>query len=212
MSRKHDLFHFFTVKKEKSFLLPESTDKPVEYSVMTPEMLDYFFKRKSNTIKSMSKEDLYTVCNAYFFPEYKEVFGRVGQMSQLADRGAPRFPVKILGTMIISGVSRIIKIDVTSASQTGVSLRLQDRRGELPFKQGDKVWVVLNVFKNKKVKFRCRVAWIGEQKLNGLEILSVKESKAWESYVRHLEAPLQVARLVETTKISRTRRRTTAGN
>lgn len=177
-----NLFKYFTETELPFFKYPTRRFRTSNDPVMTPEMLDYFFNRKTQVFASLGDREKAILRALYDAPNYQPVLPASNVDARLLNsRLEPRYEVACAGRLILG--SRKLSIEVIDASNTGFQARLSE-----PIRFSSPVRADVAIADFEIAKLRCKPVWHDERGVYGFTI--DEASANWQRFVRHLRRDL----------------------
>ena len=188
-----NLFHYFHLDEFDNFKFPERPFYSAHDLTFTPNLIDYFFKHKTEVINEFSDKERQTVSNLYFHSEYKEVFGVFDSKDGSANRKMARFqahcPVRFYylsnKTEYFSGMGLEI-------SRGGIKAKIENYKLKSP-SQSNEVVVLVNISKDTTLAIAGEIIWDNsEMSMIGIWFNQFIP-KQWHNFLNHLEDELVTA-------------------
>ncbi len=173
-----NLFTFFTKLKIENILFPKRQFPKISDPVMTPELLNYFFREKTQIFDVLSEEERRVLSKIYTYQTYKKIV----PPSEHADRDN-RFETKLHGNITLSQ-AHALQVVVLNVSQKGICCQLgrNIRFGatyELEIKFDGKI----------AEKLTIRPRWTDYAGMFGFEI--ERSEKTWNAFIQFLDVDLE---------------------
>jgi hypothetical protein len=177
-----DVHHFFTSRCAANFTLPCRDYYKISDSVMTPQLLEYFFVQKTQTLDSMSESEILLLVNAY--PEHRFRHLLQHRVRHSNRRRSSEARSKVSCHAIFAGVSQPRRsAEVTNVSRTGLGIR-----GDAP---DGLALLKVQIADSEFVELQVERAWSREGR-SGLRI--IESSLAWHHFLRYLSQDFEIAR------------------
>ncbi|MEO6276420.1 GNAT family N-acetyltransferase [Roseateles sp.] len=146
---RKDLHHYFFELKMPNIKLPQRRYFTTNDPVMTPELLDYFFNRRTQVLRSLDSRRKALLAAIYNSPEYRRVLPPVsdeesaGHPLRRHQRYSLRAPAEL--KLEIDGVERLFVFNVVEVSQSGFQAESRldlplNMRGEARVQLGRQDW------------------------------------------------------------------------
>lgn len=179
-----NLYKYFVETPFDFFKFPDRVLNQTADPVMTPELLDYFFRHRTQTFQNMSTNELLQVASAYPQAEYLKLFPKIKGKSVRPVRHVVNFDIKS------TGLSSIKVIDVSSNGMLlhGLPHDLQSVHLQIPIANGYEA-KVLGVVRWRNTKTG----------VVGVQLVEV--DKKWQAFLKHLESSFE--RLMNERKIAK---------
>lgn len=189
-----DLFHYiFTTPRFESFIFPNRTYFKTMDPVMTPELLDYFFNRMTQTFSSLTDFQKSLLFNVYDREKYGGVLPEPDtKIAFLNARAHRRFHINCHGRIYLGEGSRMINISVKDASKSGFAANLSQ---SIRFGHAVKIHVAIGQFDIAQIE--AFPVWTDNKGVYGFSI--IKASDNWNHFLLDLEE-LQLIRKNEIRK------------
>jgi hypothetical protein len=169
-----NLHAFFTSDCAENFHLPRRDFYKISDSVMTPDLLDYFFVRKSPVLDALSDREILSLFHAYPLNEYRHLLSDRVRPVDRRRRGELRFDVSCRA-MYHDGPALMHLVEVVSASLHGVAIRGELPAGELQLK--------VQVGEADLVELRAETIWSADG-FSGVRI--VEPPATWSNFLHYL--------------------------
>lgn len=183
---KQNLYQYFVEKETMCLQFPNRDYEKAMDPVMTPEMLDYFFNKKSSVFKDLSAKEVLTLHSFYPQKSYAHV---LPVASSKGLRKSARFIVDAAGQADYSKTIRVLEV-----SESGLKLQ-----GPLPRRTLFNLSV--QVSQGQIARLKAMIHWI-DQDNNSYGVEIVGHDEVWEDYIQYLDAdfsnilPIELARLI----------------
>lgn len=120
-----NLFRFFTAKHLPNFIYPFRKTYSVMDPVLTPELLDYFFVKRTQLLNKFTPLEIEKIASAYGSSNFSGVLKnfRSKNIYQGQERTASRFPVCLEGVLKLASP---VAVCVTKVSRYGCEIRVPD--------------------------------------------------------------------------------------
>lgn len=172
-----NLFTIFTREAKQNLLFPKRQFFKIEKSALTPELFEYFFKTKTDTLSTFTEEQKKKLCELLDDRKFHEIIGYQGTSSGYRRlRVSPRIDMNCRGQILCNG--RQIKAQIRNVSSTGVCAILSD-----PIPVNTKVNMQLMVADFKVIELEATSQWYSEKNAFGFELFP---SKSWTMFIQNL--------------------------
>lgn len=173
-------FHFFKSKGHTCLEYPNREFQVSQDPVLSPDMLNYFFRQCSNIFLQLSEQEIQALWGAYPRENYQEVLPQLKEHQQKEiELQESRFAVSLYAQDVRSESQTIRVLDV---SMTG--LRIQ---GQMPLNHEDQL-INLRLFVNPQtvIQLQGKICWTNQDhQLHGIQI--VKMDHHWKNYISFLQ-------------------------
>ncbi len=170
-----NLYHYTFVKNHSYFKFPDSTFRVINYPVMSPKNLKYFFAQKTTIFESLSLLER-QVLKKYFPNEtYQSLFGREDTPTHLI-RKDPRWDVRIEGEFLTQLENKRVIVKLIDISHSGFRAHLS-----LPLSGKVHSFGVITM-DGQLAKIKAQVVWKKSDGTYGFFILESNE--VWSLLVK----------------------------
>lgn len=178
---------------------PQNAYGVVSHPVMTPDLINYFFREKSNVLEDLTDKQREALWELYERSDFRMVLPRTRVERDLATarKSGARHDVDAEVNLHLNN-GRDIRGVLKNVSQGG-ALLVADRG----FRKNEEIELELDVGETSKARLNARIAWSNKSGLSGIELQL--ESPVWQAFVAGLEAQLRV----ETSAVSAKSKRVT---
>lgn len=170
-----DLFTFFVRRELPNFNLPNKEYFEINNPVMTPELLDYFFNKKTNTFSNLTHEEVGKLYATFQRKEFRKVLP--SWVIEKRDQPRERFEVQCDGQIIDDGQS--ILVQMIEASTHGC--RIKTKEGQLAVDHTYQFTFRVSEFEN--VKVTGHVEWY-KNSVYGVHI--TQSDEGWSKFITSL--------------------------
>jgi hypothetical protein len=179
--KPNNMYHYIWEFKQSNFIYPESKYFKTACPVLTPDLLDLFFKKKSEVLATMSNEERMVLKRAYFYNDFSYV---IDSNDHITERRYPRFAVHCPATIAIKESQEIQSAVMQEVSRKGFALgKLHDS-----FKTGSTITLNVDLGPEIRTTLLAKVVWVKDLSA-GFEI--IKDAVQWIEFINYLEAELQ---------------------
>ncbi|MFZ3229495.1 MAG: hypothetical protein WA160_04770 [Pseudobdellovibrio sp.] len=167
------------------FLFPKRDYVHISDPVMTPEMLDYFFNKKTSLFADMSQIEAQAIVRNYSLPNYRKVLPKVTESSVEFNNRSERFDVKSKGRLLVKGDrgERWINVEILNVSIDGFAAVLDQN-----IRLGDTFSGNLVIGEFEIVNVTAVPVWKKEDCYYGFKISEA--SSAWSTFINYLLSDL----------------------
>lgn len=120
-----NLGHFFTMPSPKNYIFGEKKYKGCSDFSLTPSLLEYFFRHKTDVMEQLSDQERKIIANSYFYPEYLSVISKGASRHPVVERGDARFSTYFNVRFHIEGSRRIYRGHALEVSKKGLKILSQ---------------------------------------------------------------------------------------
>jgi hypothetical protein len=177
--------HDFIFKRTISnFEFPDRSYAKISDPVLTPDLLDYFFNQKTQTLAQLSEADLFSLHQLYQEPAFKQVLPSLkSHQRHWKSRAQPRFEVRSTA-YLKSATGTQIPVTLSDVAQNGICLVIGR-----PLREHEVYELSAELGAGQVAILKVRKKWSSENdKLVGLQV--VESSEIWSRYIRYLEEDL----------------------
>jgi hypothetical protein len=180
-----NVFRFFVERNFPQFQFPKRPYGKISDPVMTPELLDYFFNRKTVLFESLNNKSLQVLRKRYQLQEFQRLLpvpkGKWSPYNSHPDR----FEVKMNGWIESEAKDSIssFSLQITNVSQTGFCGLTQE---QLTLGATFTGWIAVNT--SEKVSFRATPVWRNDYNQYGFKIVST--TAPWNHLIQYLSDDL----------------------
>lgn len=183
---KRNLFTFFMLTKPfRNFKFPNRMYFKASDPVMSPEMLDYFFNKKTNLFSELSNVQKLILKSTYInSPAHLNVVPQSNiTKKSFVNRENSRFPVQFSGVLVDLQGNMVCEIQVTQASKIGFLALV--RTG---IERGDFLTAKIQIGNHDFVQLHVEVIWVQDGQWVGFHIHQFSEN--WQRLIHYLENDL----------------------
>lgn len=165
---------------------PQNTYGVVSHPVMTPDLINYFFREKSNVLENLTDAQCEAVWELYTQAAFRMVLPRTRVERDVASSRKPgaRHDVEALVYLHLNDGQAITAV-IKNVSKKGAML-VADRG----FRKNEEIELELDLNGSDKSRMNARIAWSNKSGISGIELQI--ESPIWQAFVAGLEAQLRV--------------------
>jgi hypothetical protein len=178
-----NMYRYLRHRRFKNFQFPDREFLHANDPVMTYELIDYFFKRRTSLMFEFSDREICILRGMYDHPKFAALFEDLKPLPSEAfrnERKEFRFDVNCPGRTLVKGeVNYPIDVSVISASKNGMMIFT---KANLP--SGASLQLQVAISSRHKVQMDVISVWDQGQKKHGLQI--VQSNEQWESFVEYL--------------------------
>jgi hypothetical protein len=180
----NDLFTFFFRDKGEGFKFPAREFSRATDPVMTPQMLDFFFRQKSELFNELDAKSIRILHQLYPEPDYKSVLPDLGNLIELNGprsrnlRDKRRVHVQCHAEVELSNGVRV-PFSVINASPNGFCAIFEDSLNETEINGS------ISIGKFHTVRFKARTVWCRDNRVYGYHLCQVEGS--WDDFLRYSE-------------------------
>lgn len=176
-----NMHHYIWEFKQPNFMYPDNKYFKTTCPVLTPDLLDLFFKQKSDVLNTMSAEEKMVLKRAYFFNDFSNV---IDSNNHVTERRFPRFAVHCPAMVAQPEFKTIHPAVMQEVSRKGFALgKLQKA-----FDTGSTISLNVDLGPEIKTTLQAKVVWAKDLSA-GFEI--IKDAFLWDEFINYLEAELQ---------------------
>lgn len=185
-----NVFLFFKSKDLKGLQLPDRKFQVSQDPVLSPEMMDYFFRQKSPVFHQLSEKEIQALWSAYPRQKYQYVLPALKtQTENNLEHQESRFAVCLTAkeNKVQNSLIRVLDVSMNG-------LRIQGNISQPRKNQVIEIHLVLN--SNTQIQLQGKICWSNQdQQLHGLQIL--KNDHNWKRYIHFLyqQFPVQIETL-----------------
>ncbi len=176
-----NLFMYFTQISFDIFSFPNRPFFKISDPVMTPKMLNYFFREKSDTFASLEKDKLLKIAVEFPINDYKSVLKCEEEDVQKIIRCERRFEVQCKGKLSLPNSRREVKFDVLEVSANGFSAVLNRS-----IRFGTSYYMNIAVGEFHIAEVRAFPVWQDKDSRFGFSIEDASEE--WRAFSANLES------------------------
>lgn len=176
---KKNLFHYFVEKEVPGMQFPDRKYYKMTDPFMTPELLDYFFNKKTAILENMSDRDRSIIWSLYNQKAYRMILPACsGVIDARYVRAESRHEMNCRGRIVLGG-ERVIKMQVVDVSLNGFLAYLNE-----PIRFGAQYAINIAVGDFEVVELQARPVWSREGNFYGFQIESF--CAKWQQMISHL--------------------------
>lgn len=164
-----DLHAYTFVTSHSYFKFPDSKNGVINYPVMTPKLLQYFFIEKTKIFNNLSLLETQVLSKYYPGERYAKNFLST-QVLEFKKRIEPRWDIRLDGECVLPNNKSKIKLVLIDISQNGFRAHFSSQICE-----NHVLSIEVNVFENQVAKIQAIVAWNFTDGVYGLRILESDE-------------------------------------
>lgn len=172
---RKDLHAYTFVTEHSYFKFPDSKNGIINYPVMSPKLLQYFFSEKTKIFNNLSLLEMQVLSKYYPGEKYAKIFFSA-QVSKFKKRVEPRWDIRLDAECILPNKNSIIKLVLIDISQNGFRAHFNSQVLE-----NHMLSIEVNVFENQVAKIKAVVAWKFTDGVYGFRILESDE--LWRTLV-----------------------------
>jgi GNAT superfamily N-acetyltransferase len=186
--RRKNLYHYFVRSELRNIVMPGRRYFTTNDPVMTPDLMDYFFNKRSNTFDLLDDRDRGLLHSIYNLPQYKALLPCIFSETdfRIRQRKHQRYSLKCPGNFVIGELpdAQLFALRVVELSDDGFLAR-----SKAPLPQG--IWgeACIRLGKNETSRLRARVIrgkFDGSQGFYGFKLES--SDLPWRKLVSVLKA------------------------
>lgn len=164
---------------------PKSSFGIVSHPVMTPELIDYFFRQSSDVLEKLTDGQREALWDQYEQPEFRLVLPRpnISRNRAISRKSGARHDVEARVRLRL-GQGATAEALLKNVSKTG-ALLIWDRGLRL----NEEIEIELNLNSSVNALLQARVAWSNKSGLSGIELQI--DSPVWQAFVAGLEVQLR---------------------
>ena len=173
-TRRKNLYNYFVRTELRNIVMPGRRYFTTNDPVMTPDLLDYFFNKRTNTFDSLDDRDRGLLHSIYNLPQYKAYLPTIFSETdfRVRQRKHQRFSLKCPGSFVVgeSPDAKSYSLKVVELSDDGFLARTK-----VPLPEG--IWgqACIRLGKNETSRLRARIIrgkFDGEQGFYGFKLES----------------------------------------
>lgn len=201
-----NLYHYFTAASLPNGQFPHRRFHTTTDPVMTPELLTYFFRDKTDLFSSLTVEEISLLHSLYDLSEYQNCLPpkpQCGESDPMRARTHRRFPVRCPARLVIwrIGVRHSVALTVYECSEKVFCAHAESAlpvgvKGEVEINLGEHEQCILPVEIVRLSKHNNRVAMLKVLDTGGIQ------GRQWTKFVRALACAPTGADLEEATRFS----------
>lgn len=171
-----NFYHYFVEQDLSCLKFPLRYFQKAMDPVMTPEMLNYFFREKSWVFNYLSQTEILALHSCYPYKEYRLILPKLGANNP---RQNARYVVHATGEAGMERPFRVLDVSFKG-------MRLQ---GPLPQKTNFDMFVQVSA--GKTARLRGLIHWM-DPKSNSYGVEILEHDDIWREYIEHLSADFTV--------------------
>ncbi|MCP4408942.1 MAG: GNAT family N-acetyltransferase [Gammaproteobacteria bacterium] len=188
---------YHDAKKSKNLLQYFDTDFPHHFKfrnlkyynatsyIMSPKIIDYFFKRQSNVLEQLSFYEIEFLKSIYNSVDYKKIIDKQNYNEEMAtqfkEKVEQRFYVNCQGKVLYNNATQVGNIKIIDVSLNGLK-GIAGRN--LILKNTEQVMLVLEIAHRSNITIETEVSWQREKRI-GFKIL-VSPHSQWREFIDYL--------------------------
>jgi len=176
-------YEAFVERPYSEFEFPDRRYAKISDPVMTPELLDYFFNKRSNLFSTLDNRQRQALAFCYRRPEYDGVLPPIDETVPPVVPGEERYDVRFKGQLRTGDRGRRVPMSVVDVSRFGFKAR--PRSG---VHVGQELVAMMAVGDFALAELRAVPLWADEDGTYGFRVLDASES--WSKFVDYLATDL----------------------
>lgn len=188
-----NLFSYFHLEDIENFQFPDRPFYTAHDLTLTPPLIDYFFKFKTEVIEEFTTKERITASNLYFHSEYKTAFGVTDTFDDSSKRQMARFqahcPIRFY---YLSDKTEYFSGTGIEISRKGIKAKIDTFKHKSPSHSNDVV-ALINISKDVTLAISGQIIWDNaEMSMVGIWFNSFIP-KQWHNFLDYLESELHTA-------------------
>lgn len=179
-----NLFNYFYKEKFNNFTFPDRQYFKISDPVMTPEMLDHFFNRKTDLFSTLSDSERDIITGIYKHSEYANILtGSKTKSNNFNHRRHNRYEVNCKGRIALYVGKRIIQMTLQDVSLNGIKALLEDS-----IRFGDILKFDVEIGEFNVADLSGYPAWTDQNRTYGFKLKNW--TKNWQEFINYMELEL----------------------
>jgi hypothetical protein len=179
--KEKNMYHYFWEHSFPNFIFPERKYYKTSDPVLSPKLMEHFFKNKLDVLSSMTDEEKIALKRLYFFDDFSSI---IEGQDHSSGRRYARFPVHCPAIVAVAETSQIKPVIVEEVSRKGFALT----SSEVDATVGATIKLKIELGPGISTQIEGKVIWSSGTGSYGLEVL--KETDVWKTFIDHLEEDL----------------------
>jgi hypothetical protein len=201
---ERNLYDYFAIQPGNNFHFPTKRKGQIFQPVLTPDLLNYFFRQKLALMSQLTPMEQMQLLNSYQRDAYANFFETSPSVHSSRRSDQLRMPVKLVATLISMDEGRLQSVVLLDVSQSGFQARV-----EAPLALRQPLIIKVDIGASQQVRLEVQAMWKDAHGKHGFQIVGSLPTE-WINFVEDMAKiyPLRDSEDVHSSKSSKSVKKT----